>query len=43
MRKTRDAGAEDKKKTKSSNGEGARWQEQNEGESAGGKDGGTLR
>jgi hypothetical protein len=39
----RDARAEDKKKEKSSNGEGVRWQEQNEGESTGGKNGGVLR
>jgi hypothetical protein len=34
---------EDRRKKKSSNGEGARWQEQNEGESARGEDGETLR
>jgi hypothetical protein len=43
MRKDKGPRAEDKKKRKSSNGEGARWQEQDEGGSAGGKDGGTLR
>jgi hypothetical protein len=42
MRK-RDARVEDKKRKKSSNGKSARWQEQNEGESARGKNGGTLR
>jgi hypothetical protein len=43
MRKDKGPRVEDKKKRKSSNGEGARWQEQNEGESVGGKNGGTLR
>jgi hypothetical protein len=43
MRKSRDPGAEDKGKKKSSNGEGPRWQEQNEGENAGGENGETLR
>jgi hypothetical protein len=42
-KKTGDPRAEDKKKKKSSNGEGARWQEQNEGESAGGKNGGATK
>jgi hypothetical protein len=43
MRKTRDPGAEDKEKKKSSNGEGPRRRKQNEGESAGGENGETLR
>jgi hypothetical protein len=43
MRKDKGPRAEDKKKRKSSDGKGARWQEQDEGESAEGKNGGTLR
>jgi hypothetical protein len=43
MRKDKGPRAEDKKKRKGSNGEGARWQEQGESKSAGGKNGGTLR
>jgi hypothetical protein len=42
MEKDKGPRAEDGKK-KSPDDEGARWQEQNEGESAGGKNGGTLR
>jgi hypothetical protein len=42
MREDKECKAEDKKKEKSSNGEGARWREQNEGESTRGKNGEAL-
>jgi hypothetical protein len=43
MRKGKGSENGDRKKKKSSNGEGARWREQSKGENAGGKNGETLR